>query len=89
MFAGEGPNSAATASISAHGSNGFESFPPDCASGFCWRRACSSQSGTSFVSETSCPSTGVQVKVPSLQLTWKGDEPLDRLHLVVKVIPLT
>jgi hypothetical protein len=86
MFAGDSTTStAASSSLASGSSNGLENFPADCSSGFCWRRACNSNTGTCFVSETSCPSTGVQVKVPSLQLTWKGDEPLDRLHLVVRV----
>lgn len=51
-----------------------------------WQRGAPSSSGSCIVLETSAVTTAGRAGIPSLQLTWKGDEPLDRLHIVLKVL---
>jgi hypothetical protein len=50
----------------------------------CWKKIGSSKSGTCLKLGIDRSIDSVQDAVPSLILTWKGDEPLDRLHICIK-----
>jgi hypothetical protein len=56
----------------------------------CWRKAGPSKTGTSLHLEidrqnASCAEHKNMPGMPPVTLTWKGDEPLDRLHISIKV----
>ena len=85
-FGGENGSSFSENGNAINGSNANSVGATVAAGGYCWCRPGPSSSGTCLVLESSFPNSSS--RVPSLQLTWKGDEPLDRLHLVLKVMPL-
>ena len=57
----------------------------------CWRKVGNSKTGTCIKLEIdrspllSCAEHRSTKDIPALVLTWKGDEPLDRLHICMKV----
>lgn len=55
----------------------------------CWKKAGPSKTGTSLHlnidRSQSCAEHNGSPHIPPLLLTWKGDEPLDRLHICIKV----
>lgn len=58
----------------------------------CWKRVGPSKTGTSLhlnidrTTNNSCSEHNGSPHIPPLVLTWRGDEPLDRLHICLKVI---
>ncbi len=50
-----------------------------------WKRLGASKTGTCLRLGIDRANDAVHDPVPNIILTWRGDEPLDRLHLCVKV----
>ena len=49
----------------------------------------SNSSSASHKSSLNVPRSGEGGKIPNLLVTWRGDEPLDKLHISFKVAMLT
>ena len=55
-----------------------------------WRKSGPSRTGTCLALEASHKLAGTTAsRVAPLQLVWRGDEPLDKLHIALKVICFT